>query len=147
MLTTKTKYAIMGVLDIASANSQIPIKLSDVARRQNIAHSYLEQLFNKLKHQGIVKSVKGSRGGYLLNYDAKEITVNDIILAVDEKIKITRCNSNIDGCLKLNIKCLSHYLWEGLEYEIKSYFSKISLDDILSGRIKLRVLKARSIQA
>nr|WP_064591316.1 Rrf2 family transcriptional regulator [Orientia tsutsugamushi] len=145
ILTTKSKYAVMGVLDIASRESGKPAKLFEIAKRQNIALNYLEQLFNKLKNKGIVKSVKGPNGGYLLSCDIKKTTINDIIFAVEEKIQITRCN-NSKGCLALNVRCTAHYLWEELEYKIKNYFSEISLDDIVSGKVKSQALKARSLR-
>ncbi|KJV57237.1 rrf2 family protein [Orientia chuto str. Dubai] len=143
ILTTKSKYAVMGVLDIASRESNKPIKLFEIAKRQNIALNYLEQLFNKLKNKGIVKSIKGPNGGYLLNCDIKTTTINDIVFAVEEKIKVTRCNNN-NGCLALNARCTAHYLWEGLEQKIKNYFSEISLDDIISGKITAQIKSFRA---
>ncbi len=144
MLTTKSKYAVMGMLYIANVNHSNPVGLAEIAKKQNIALGYLEQLFNKLKVSGIVKSIKGPRGGYLLSRSLKEITIDNIIDAVEENIKITRCSSN-KGCLSLNIKCSAHYLWEGLEHHIRSYFNNISLEDVISGKLKSEVLKVKLV--
>ena len=114
MLTTKARYAVMAVFDIAvNSEEGTPIKLSTVARGQNISVRFLEQIFNKLKASGLVRSVRGPGGGYMLAKPASEITVDDIIDAVDENIEMTRCKQHAN-CGPMNSKCISHNLWCGL---------------------------------
>ena len=138
MLTTKSRYAIMAILEIASNYSNTPIKVSDISDSQDISLTYLEQIFVKLKRANLVTAVKGPGGGYLLNYNIDEITIFDIIKAVDENIKMTRCSKD-KKCSELpkGIKCQTHNLWKGLTMQIKNYFSSISVQDVLKGRINL----------
>jgi Rrf2 family iron-sulfur cluster assembly transcriptional regulator len=139
MLTTKARYAVMAVIDMAySVNKEQPITLADISLRQNIALSYLEQIFNKLKKAGIVKAIKGPGGGYLLTDYNFEIA--RIIDAVEENLEMTRCNNRSNnGCMPDNTKCSTHHLWEGLNYQIRDYFNRVTITDIVSGKLKNEV--------
>lgn len=130
MLTTKGRYAVMAVLDIASRTEHTPSKLSDISNNQQIPLNYLEQIFSRLKNSGIVKSVKGPGGGYFIYKDLDKISIVEIIDAVEENIKITRCNG-IDFCAQ-GKKCNTHDLWDGLGKVIRSYLSSVSVKDVLS---------------
>jgi Rrf2 family iron-sulfur cluster assembly transcriptional regulator len=138
-LTTKGRYAVTAVIDLAVNSKsaadglQTPISLNDIAERQNISLSYLEQIFLKLKSYGIVKSLRGVNGGYILAKAFDEINMADIINAVDESIKMTRCGVAKDApktCTPNNAKCLTHELWEGLENQIEDYLKSVTIKDI-----------------
>jgi Rrf2 family iron-sulfur cluster assembly transcriptional regulator len=136
MLTTKSRYAVVSLVDIANRIQIEPVKLSDISRRQNIPVGYLEQIFCKLKNAGLVKAIKGPGGGYKLAKDLKEINIKQIIDAVDEKIQITKCGNNpLQRCINKNIKCLTHDFWQGLTEHIASYLSSISIEDIINKKI------------
>ena len=139
MLTTRGRYAVMAMVDLAMQKSSRPIALSDIATRQNIALNYLEQIFSRLKKHGLVRSVRGPGGGYVLAKQIQDTSVVEVISAVDEAITITRCNKNKSeqGCMKDNARCLTHDLWEGLGDQISSYLQSISLADICNKSIKL----------
>jgi Rrf2 family iron-sulfur cluster assembly transcriptional regulator len=129
ILTTKARYAVMAVIEIASSDTKQPISLLIISQRQKISLSYLEQIFARLKKAGIVESVKGPGGGYVLAQDAKKITIDAVIKAIGENIKMTRCGNVKKGCVTLNSKCKTHHLWNGLEKKIYEYLSSISLVD------------------
>ena len=130
-LTTKGRYAVMAMVDLAMNGSKGPITLANIAERQNIALNYLEQIFMRLRKGGLVQSVRGPGGGYILPIEAKEIKISDIVIAVEESIKMTRCNSKKDGgCMHGNAKCATHALWEGLGKQIFNYLQSISLEDM-----------------
>ena len=113
-----------------------PTRLGNVAERQEISLSYLEQLFGKLRRGGLVKSVRGPGGGYLLSRTSKETRVSDIIMAVDEPIKATRCSSGSpEGCKSNKSRCLTHDLWEELGNQIYLYLSSVSLEDVVHKRV------------
>lgn len=135
MLTSKGRYAVTAIVDIAINYNGKPVNLSDISARQNITQNYLEQIFQKLKKNGLVKSSRGPGGGYLLSSNPKDIKIAQIIEAVGESIKITKCSKNI-GCIKENVKCLTHDLWDGLAISIKSYFDKISIEDVINGELR-----------
>jgi Rrf2 family iron-sulfur cluster assembly transcriptional regulator len=136
-LSTKGRYAVMAMADLAANTAGRPIALADVADRQDISLSYLEQLFGKLRKGGLVKSVRGPGGGYLLARALGDIRVSDIILAVDEPIKATRCTpGSPEGCISANRgRCLTHDLWEELGNQIYLYLSSVSLEDIIERRV------------
>lgn len=132
MLTTKGRYAVMAMVEIALAAERLkaprPVSLAWVSERGSIPLNYLEQLFVKLKAAGLVSSVKGPGGGYMLGRPPEQIFVSDIIAAVEESIKMTRCeNGAPEGCLGDKGRCVTHDLWEGLGRQIESYLSSISL--------------------
>ncbi len=135
-LSTKGRYAVMAMVDIAAHFDGKPIALADVAERQEISLSYLEQLFSKLRHGSLVKSVRGPGGGYLLAHAAKDTRIADIILAVDETIKATRCTPGSPaGCTSNKSRCLTHDLWEELGNKIYLYLNSVSLADVTENRI------------
>ena len=139
ILTTKGRYAVMAVIEIADSETKKPLPLFLIAEKQNISLSYLEQIFSHLRKGGIVKAVKGPGGGYVLAKDAKEITIANIINAIGESIKMTRCNDSKNGCIAPNnAKCKTHNLWHGLEKNIYSYLESISLHDVCCGGLKIQ---------
>ena len=135
-LTTKGRYAVMAMADLARHSSGNPVALAEIAERQEISLSYLEQLFAKLRRGNLVKSVRGPGGGYLLARDADEVRISDVILAVDEPIKATRCElGSPKGCLASSGRCITHDLWEGLSQQIHVYLNSVSLGDVINGRL------------
>jgi len=132
MLTTKSRYAVMAMVDIAAQGIEKPVKLAEIAERQDIALNYLEQIFTRLKSAELVTAVKGPGGGYCLNGDKTKITIADVVDAVDESVEMTRCATHEKkaGCAKDKSKCLTHDVWEGLTAQIRSYLSSITLADI-----------------
>ena len=131
-LTTKGRYAVTAMLDLALHQGQGPINRSDIASRQDISLSYLEQLFSRLRKQGLVASSRGPGGGYSLGRDAGEISVADVITAVDETVDATRCHGkkNCHG----EERCLTHELWEELSNQITGFLSDISLASLVERR-------------
>lgn len=129
ILTTKGRYAVMAVIEIANDKSGNPISLLTISERQQISLSYLEQIFAKLKKANLVKSVKGPGGGYVLGKDKKQITVAEIIRAIGEPIKMTRCTNVKKSCDNSGAKCKTHHLWRGLENKIYEYLNSISLEE------------------
>lgn len=135
-LSTKGRYAVMAMADLASHSQGRPVALADIAERQEISLSYLEQLFAKLRKGGVVRSVRGPGGGYLLARDARHLRISDIILAVDEPIQATRCTPGSPaGCHNNQTRCLTHELWEELGNQIYLYLSSVSLADTVERRI------------
>jgi Rrf2 family iron-sulfur cluster assembly transcriptional regulator len=125
----------MAMADLARAQSERPVTLADIAERQEISLSYLEQLFSKLRRGGLVGSVRGPGGGYKLSRSADEIRVADIILAVDEPIKVTRCTAGSPkGCIG-GERCITHDLWEELGRQIQVFLSSVSLADVVEKRV------------
>ena len=135
-LSTKGRYAVMAMADLASHSSGKPISLAGIAERQGISLSYLEQLVGKLRKGGLVKSVRGPGGGYLLSHTADETRVSDVILAVDEPIKATRCQPGSPfGCRFDKGRCLTHDLWEELGNQIYLFLSSVTLADVCQRRV------------
>ena len=128
-LTTKGRYAVTAMLDLAFHSQRKPVTLTDIATRQTISLSYLEQLFARLRRAGIVKGVRGPGGGYKLNLKTTEINIADIIVAVDEQIDSTRCGGEAN-CQK-HQACLTHDLWMGLSDQIRTYLKGITLAELL----------------
>ncbi len=124
-LTTKGRYAVTAMLDLSMYGSERPITLAEISERQGISVSYLEQLFSKLRRETLVNSVKGPGGGYVLSRDAQDISVSEVISAVDEKIDVTSCGG-AGNCLA-GQQCLTHELWEDLSNQLKEFLSGISL--------------------
>lgn len=126
----------MAMVDIAAHTVGKPIALADIAERQEISLSYLEQLFGKLRRGGLVNSVRGPGGGYLLARTAEETRISDVILAVDEPIKATRCTPPSPlGCTSNKTRCLTHDLWEELGNQIYLYLNSVTLADVVEKRI------------
>jgi len=135
-LSTKGRYAVMAMVDLAIHSDDRPICLADIAERQEISLSYLEQLFAKLRRGGLVKSVRGPGGGYLLAHPAEGLRICDIILAVDEPIRATRCTPGQPfGCRSNKSRCLTHDLWEELGNQIYLYLSSVTVADVVNRRV------------
>ncbi|WP_374382409.1 Rrf2 family transcriptional regulator [Dongia sp.] len=135
-LSTKGRYAVMALVDLATNSQGRPVSLADISSRQEISLSYLEQLFAKLRRAGLVKSVRGPGGGYLLARPADDTRIADAILAVDEPIRATRCKPNTaTGCHSDKSRCLTHDLWEELSRQIHLFLSSVSLADVVERRI------------
>lgn len=135
-LSTKGRYAVMAMADLAHHSRGKPVALAEVAERQEISLSYLEQLFGKLRRGGLVASVRGPGGGYLLAHEPADMRISDIIMAVDEPIKATRCTAGSPrGCHSHKGRCLTHDLWEELGNQIYTYLSSVTLADICERRI------------
>ena len=132
-LTTKGRYAVMAMADLATNENLKPISLSEISVRQNISLSYLEQLFVKLKNNHLVKSVRGSHGGYVLEKKAKDIKLSSIIFAVNEEVRTLNCKKNSKkGCGGRSLKCITHNLWDDLEKHINSFFENKNLNELIS---------------
>lgn len=130
ILGTKARYAVMALVDLAGRPADVPVSLATLAENQEITVPYLEQIFNKLKQHGVVKSVRGPGGGYILAKAPTELNISDIIAAVEESTKMTRCSKKAEGCMANKSHCVTHHLWEGLEQQIESYLGSISLADV-----------------
>lgn len=128
-LTTKGRYAVTAMLDLAYHSQKKPVTLTDIATRQTISLSYLEQLFSRLRKAGMVTGVRGPGGGYKLSRAAMEINIADIIAAVDEPVDSTKCGG--EGNCQDGLPCLTHDLWMGLSDQIRSYLKGISLGELL----------------
>mgnify|MGYP001814696958 CR=1 FL=1 len=131
-LTTKGRYAVTAMLDLALHDGSGPITLADIAQRQGISLSYLEQLFSRLRKRNLVASVRGPGGGYTLGRDASGIFVAQVISAVDENVDTTRCGG-AHNCQD-NQQCLTHDLWHDLSTRIFDYLNQISLQDLVNRR-------------
>ncbi len=127
ILTTKARYAVMAVMEIADRGKGNPISLWTISENQKISLSYLEQIFVQLKKSGLVKSVRGPGGGYILGKE--NLSIAEIIKAMGESIKMTRCQDN-KGCMNNGTKCKTHHLWKGLEKQIYEYLNSISVQNI-----------------
>jgi Rrf2 family iron-sulfur cluster assembly transcriptional regulator len=135
-LSTKGRYAVMAMVDLARHAQTKPVSLSDIAARQEISLSYLEQLFARLRRAELVKSVRGPGGGYRLARPAEELRISDIILAVDEPITTTRCRKDSPkGCTGTSSRCMTHDLWEELGRQIHVFLSSVSLADVVEKRV------------
>ena len=131
-LTTRGRYAVMAMADLASNINAGPISLSEISSRQNISLAYLEQIFIKLKNKKLVRSSRGASGGYVLEKPASEIKISNIIFAVDEEIKMLNCKKNSKkGCNNKSIKCITHNLWDELDKHINNFFEKVKLEDLV----------------
>ena len=129
-LTTKGRYAVTAMLDLAFHSQTNPVTLTDIATRQTISLSYLEQLFARLRKAGMVTGVRGPGGGYKLSRSPELINIAEIISAVDEPLDSTKCGGK--GNCHNNQPCLSHDLWMGLSHQIRNYLESISLADVLT---------------
>jgi len=139
-LTTKGRYAVTAMLDLALHHGQGPITLSDISLRQGISLSYLEQLFARLRKQGLVSSARGPGGGYQLGKKAEAISVADVIAAVDENVDATRCGG-LKNC-QSEQRCLTHDLWEDLSQQIYEFLSRITLSQLVE-RNSVKSVSAR----
>jgi len=130
-LSNKGRYAVMAMAELANSNSNKPLSLNEISLKQGISLSFLEQIFLKLKKKNLVKSSRGSSGGYLLTKSPEQVKLLSIINAVDEKVKTMGCKKESKkGCNGKSIKCITHDLWNDLEIHINSFFEKNTLKDI-----------------
>ena len=140
-LTTKGRYAVMAIADLASFKDKGPTSLTDISLRQNISLAYLEQIFIKLKNKNLVKSVRGAKGGYVLETPPEEIRISNIISAVDEEVKMLNCKKESKkGCNNKSTKCITHNLWDQLDQHINGFFEKIKLQDLIKQNSNLKSL-------
>ena len=134
-LTTKGRYAVMALADIAKFDKNSPVSLRDISLRQGISLLYLEQIFSKLRKNEIVKSVRGSSGGYILTKNPEQIKLSNIFSAVQEEIKTVNCKKESKkGCNGKSTKCITHNLWDELELHINDFFNKKNLGDLIKGK-------------
>ena len=139
-LTSKGRYAVMALVDLARFDNTTPVSLRDISLRQGISLDYLEQIFSKLRKKEIVQSVRGTQGGYVLSKKTKEIKLTNIFDAVDEKIKTVQCKKESKkGCNGKPTKCLTHNLWDELENHINSFFNEKSLEDLVKDNSEKRI--------
>ena len=139
-LTSKGRYAVMALVDLARFDSINPVSLRDISLRQGISIDYLEQIFLKLKRNNIVKSIRGTQGGYILSKNPNDIKLTNIFYAVDEKVKTVQCKKDSKkGCNGKATKCITHDLWDELETHINSFFENKSLEDLINNKKEKRV--------
>ena len=139
-LTSKGRYAVMALVDLARFDNINPVSLRDISLRQGISLDYLEQIFSKLKKNEIVKSIRGTQGGYVLNKNPIDIKLTNIFHAVDEKVKTVQCKKESKrGCNGKATKCITHNLWDELELHINTFFENKSLKDLLNNKKETRV--------
>ena len=142
-LSTKGRYAVMAMTDLAGRQADRAVTLADIAARQEISLSYLEQLFARLRRRGLVKSTRGPGGGYRLARTADETKIIDIVLAVDEPMHATRCAGHSTvGCMSKGERCLTHDLWAEMGRQVQDYLASVSLADVLAGRLRPREAEA-----
>jgi Rrf2 family iron-sulfur cluster assembly transcriptional regulator len=133
-MSTKGRYAVMAMIDIAVHSGGEPVSLAEIAERQDISHEYLEQLFGRLRKAKLVESARGPGGGYRLARDKSMIPVAEIIAAVDEELQFTRCEGDaVEGCVK-GERCNAHDLWSSLGRQMMYFLSSISLEDVVEKR-------------
>ena len=139
-LTSKGRYAVMALVDLARFDNINPVSLRDISLRQGISLDYLEQIFSKLKKNEIVKSIRGTQGGYVLNKNPNDIKLTNIFHAVDEKVKTVQCKKESKrGCNGKATKCITHNLWDELEIHINTFFETKVLEDLIKNNKETRV--------
>ena len=138
-LTSKGRYAVMALVDLARFDNINPVSLRDISLRQGISLDYLEQIFSKLKKNKIVQSIRGTQGGYVLSKKPNEIKLTNIFHAVDEKVKTVQCKKESKkGCNSKTTKCITHNLWDELEIHINNFFEKKNLKDLINNSSESR---------
>ena len=138
-LSSKSRYAVMALVDLARFDDIYPVSLRDISLRQGISLDYLEQIFSKLKKNEIVKSIRGTQGGYVFNKNPNDIKLTNIFHAVDEKVKTVQCKKESKkGCNGKATKCITHNLWDELEIHINTFFEKKSLEDLIRNNKETR---------
>jgi Rrf2 family iron-sulfur cluster assembly transcriptional regulator len=137
-LSTKGRYAVMAMTDLAGQGEGRAVPLAAIAERQQLSLAYLEQLFARLRKGGLVQSVRGPGGGYRLARSAADTSIADVVVAVDEPLKATRCAGHdaLVGCMKGGARCLTHDLWEQTGQMIYDHFAGISLADVAGGKLR-----------
>ena len=150
-LSTKGRYAVMAMVDIGQNGEGRTVSLAEISVRQEISQEYLEQLFVKLRKAGLVQSARGPGGGYRLARDADDIVIYDVIAAVDEPMKMTRCEGDaVDGCVK-GERCCTHDLWSSIGRQVNTFLANVTLDDVVNKRnlalaASIRQAKARHVR-
>ena len=150
-LSTKGRYAVMAMVDIGQNGEGRTVSLAEIAARQEISQEYLEQLFVKLRKAGLVQSARGPGGGYRLAHAADDIVIYDVIAAVDEPMKMTRCEGDaVDGCVK-GERCCTHDLWSSIGRQVNTFLANVTLDDVVNKRnlalaASIRQAKARHVR-
>jgi Rrf2 family transcriptional regulator, iron-sulfur cluster assembly transcription factor len=150
-LSTKGRYAVMAMVDIGLSGGGRSVSLAEISARQDISQEYLEQLFVKLRRAGLVQSARGPGGGYRLARVAEDIVIYDVIAAVDEPMKMTRCDGDaVDGCVK-GERCCTHDLWSSIGRQVNTFLANVTLDDVVSRRnlalaASIRQAKARHVR-
>ena len=138
-LTSKGRYAVMALADLAKFNSVNPVSLRDISLRQGISLDFLEQIFSKLRKYNIVKSIRGTNGGYILNKEPEKIRLANILSAVDEEVKTVQCKKESKkGCNSKTTKCITHNLWDELEIHINNFFEQKNLKDLINNSSESR---------
>jgi Rrf2 family transcriptional regulator, iron-sulfur cluster assembly transcription factor len=137
-LSTKGRYAVMAMADLARRQSDAvrAVGLAEIAQRQEISLSYLEQLFSRLRRKGLVTSARGPGGGYRLARTAEATSIAEIVHAVDEPLRATRCKEHGKGCMLRGERCLTHDLWADLGDRIEDYLASVTLADVVGGRLR-----------
>jgi Rrf2 family iron-sulfur cluster assembly transcriptional regulator len=139
-LTTKGRYAVMALADLANFDNGAPVSLRDISLRQGISLLYLEQIFSKLKKKNIVTSTRGVNGGYILTTRPDQIKLSNIFSAVQEEVKTVQCKKESKrGCNGRSSKCITHNLWDELEVHIQHFFNKKNLGDLIKGNNENRI--------
>ena len=135
-LSTKGRYAVMAMTDLAGRPADRAVALAEIAEAQQISQAYLEQLFARLRRRGLVTASRGPGGGYRLAKSADETSVAEVVVAVDEPLRAIRCGGGKVGCMKSGARCLTHDLWEETGRQIYDYLASISLADVVGGRLR-----------
>lgn len=133
LLSTKGRYAVMAIIEVAKQSDAKPLSLGDIASRLELSLAYLEQLFMKLRRKGLVRSVRGPGGGYVLGRSADAISVAEVMSAAEEPVRMTRCGTEGNGCIGSR-RCSTHFLWNALGSQIEQFLSAATLADVLHGR-------------
>ncbi len=151
-MSTKGRYAVMAMIDIGEHSAGKPVPLADIAARQDISQEYLEQLFGKLRRAGLVTSSRGPGGGYVLARAVDDIAMADVIQAVDEELRVTRCSGDaVDGCVK-GERCCAHDLWSSMGRQMMYFLESVSLGDVVAKRnlalaASIKQTKSRHVKA
>lgn len=133
-MSTKGRYAVMAIIDIGQNSHGAPVSLNEISERQDISQEYLEQLFGKLRRAGLVASTRGPGGGYTLSKQPADIALSEVILAVDEPLRVTRCAGDaVDGCVR-GERCCAHDLWSSLGRQMMYFLESVTLEDVLENR-------------
>ena len=135
-LTTKGRYAVLALTEIALSEDKNLIKISEIAKSQNISATYLEQILSNLKRNGFVKAVRGPNGGYKLALKAEEIIMSDVIELIEGKIETKGCSQKHISCTGISGKCLNHDLWDELGHQIHLYLDSVSLEDVMNRQVR-----------
>jgi len=144
-LTSKGRYAVSAMIDLVKNQDKGAVNLAAISERQFISLSYLEQLFRRLREGGLVRSIRGPGGGYLLNREPEDITVSDVIRAVDEQIQATRCVNAMRGCHRGN-RCDTHELWDALGMHIYRFLDVVTLKDVAEKQVSLTEVKLSPVE-